>query len=675
MAQQLCGNGSLPSLDDVVELSAESLAASAQRHWDGTGTVSRFPSLSGKTRGLGAVHYRNDLGQSFVTAVMPSGAADGQSLEQFPLNPDGTLATLTSNKLLTTPLFPASVQVGRHGFLVGGYLTDAVERLNSDMGSPDAPVPQMQNAGRSNVARSLPAATVEGCVVFVNGGYTNNAAAPTLGTEVLRVTADGNASPVDAGFGPLPVMRDGHAAVFHAGSLTVVGGFESGVGVASAVRLELDGGVIPLDAGLSTPRGGMANVPLADGRVLLLGGSRVSDSNNLPGGSIYGANRADSEVVDVRSGSVVTTLGPALLSPRAQVAAALTPRGIVVVGGCGREGQECMGSPQDTLEWIPAGSTALGAWTDGGIMLSAREGPVVVYHRDRLYLGGGTDESALAWEWRQRIGNGFGASQDGPVPQSTPIPQRGACAYQNGGTVWLLGGAKQGTDLQVVMQAEPVSCNLDNDPPTCAPGDEAAPMREPRAWHTCVVHENSLYVVGGVRSDGAPAGVEVWSLTAAGNLGTPMQSVGMPVLSAPQAHGVWDGDTLVVSGTGPAGSPTATRVVFPADGGAPGLDMASPTGGSALPRRGAAAVRVGPMVLFAGGSDSNGMPSDAVNLLPVRQTPQAFQHPNDLLVPVAYARAAWAGPRTLCLFGGTQASPSTWPRPAVNTVQCTHVSP
>ena len=267
-----------------------------------------------------------------------------------------------------------------------------------------------------------------------------------------------------------------------------------------------------------------------------------------------------------------------------------------------------------------------------------------------LVVGGGAAQAA-GWEWIRSTPAGLvGLFQD--IQESDGSPMRGACAFQRGDNLWVIGGQHVGTNAYSATW-HMYSFDRGSAPSMSASAvDVSRQLRVPRAWHSCVVHDGALWVVGGVNAQGPVTTVERIPLPVAGD---PTLATGMDVgcLSPRVAHNAYlQGDRLyVMGGEDTQGAAVPTIDVLRLTGNSATLIEQRTLGSASLWKSGAAAVAAGRVVLLAGG-ETSGVETDSVRLLTM-----GANGPSDIVtgIPVVGARSRALAVRLfdrICVLGG-----------------------
>ena len=322
---------------------------------------------------------------------------------------------------------------------------------------------------------------------------------------------------------PLVVLTDGRvlAAGGHDGSRTLM----------SSEVYEPETGGWRATGAMRTARRNHAAVRMADGRVLVAGGTYSASFGAL----------ASAEVYDPGTGrwTAVQDMSEARNDP----AAVLLPDGRVLVAG----GFDVDRHPVRSAELF---DPATGRWTRTGAPVAARSGArtgVVLGNGQVLFVSGLQAElyHPASGQWRKtgQVGGVVGTHRSGHTV--TLLPD---------GRVLVVGG----TTSRAAETAELYDPACDEPyEPACAAWREAAPPGTPREAHGALVtHEGRVLVVGGFHvMSGALASVEsydpaanTWSVEPA--LGSARRGAGL----------VWleDGAVLVVGGSNDLGGTLAT---------------------------------------------------------------------------------------------------------------------
>ena len=444
---------------------------------DGTGPARELPALPGNRRGAASAVVQGHLwiigghenNGTLSARVQPDGIFSGfTDRTNVKYGPGSVMAAATEDTV-----WIASGDEEDAGRVVGYQVT-----ATGDVTTRETVLRERRVA--AGVA-------TDGTRLTVVSGFTYDTPPPVItSAETFDVTV-APPVPLDAGFPGTAEARAGMAMYMRAdGVPVVVGGLLGALPSEQTVAL-LPDGMREAMAPTRFLHAFAAMAPVPDG-LFLMGGVGV---HPLVAGQ---ASRKTERWSPVDGG----TPGPDLNTNRGMAMGASSQAGIWVFGGCDPGQQDvCAGSSTRTTEWYPFPSLVVGpSSTPRGQLVEARSEGFYFYLREYLVVGGG----AAGWDYASTTTNGPGTFESVGGEDARVVA--GACLFQRDNNVWVIGGRDAlGDYLPDVVRYQFTESGM--------PGieliepDTRWTLTRPRAFHTCVVHSDAVWVVGGRNSDGA----------------------------------------------------------------------------------------------------------------------------------------------------------------------------
>ncbi|MBL8918464.1 MAG: hypothetical protein JNJ54_06355 [Myxococcaceae bacterium] len=507
----------------------------------------------------------------------------------------GAVGTFTSTTPFTTPRVGLGA-AATNGFL---YLMGGSDGGTGQLGDVQwAPINANGTLG-SFSAVTLPAAQrrSEHCVVASNGylylagGTSPSVGVPLSDVQVARLNADGSPGSFSA-TSALPGPRSGLACVITGGRFYVLGGATSPSTVINTVHFAAilpDGTLGPFVQTTSFPNARFRHVVAAvDGLMLVSGGrAGVAIFSDL----LFARINADGTLSEFRSAG----LG---FQQRFAHAAVSTGGVLTLLGG-----RDSSTRVNDVAHVVTSSLPTILPPSPSSVGLSSdRADAVVVPHRGRLYLIGGTPAADLEVAPLLTDG-GFGTFVS---VATSPNGVYGHAAFIRDEWLYSLGGVRGANPQSLVERVE-----LYPDGGAGVFADEPTFLPQPLREHTVSVAGSTMYVVGGLTGVGITTGetprATVWRAPLDG--GAFIDAGTLPGTRWGHASVVHNGKLYVIGGSaGDAGTPGAVADVFVATINADGsLSSFAPTTSLPDARRNHVAVAAsGTLVVYGGETNAGG---------------------------------------------------------------------
>lgn len=374
------------------------------------------------------------------------------SIERAPIHADGSLgAFVAETTTLVTPRFDlATAVVGNTLYAVGGrgggLALASVESAPLGLDGVLGAFAAVTGVDLQHPRHGHGVLAIQNMLVAV-GGKDANGQIPEVETASLVATGDVQAYQ-DLPAAALTTARSRHNTVVLGNHLYVLGGVDAAGNTLSSVEAAvlapdgLPGAFANAGVTLTTPRQGAAALH-AGGRLYLVGGEN--------GATALSSLEYAPVAPDGTLGAFVTLPNVTLLSPRSDFAAAVTARGLFVLGG--RNGQTTLSS----VERSPINAVgALGPFENVAqtVLATPRAYAGSFVAGSFLYLVGGMDAqgTVLANVDRSLLTNGDpGAFESSGSLLGTP--RASALLHRTGTYIYVVGGTNGTTALSTVERA------------------------------------------------------------------------------------------------------------------------------------------------------------------------------------------------------------------------------